>query len=251
MPIKAEASAVTDSVEFTLNGAPVRAEPGETVWQVARRHGHEIPHLCLSTAPEFSPNGNCRLCMVEIVGRPYLAASCMTRPEAGIEVLTQSGRARATRRGVMELLLAEAAIGSGSEAGRWKRAIGLEGTRYAASGGISRDDSNPGIAVNLAACIRCLRCLQACRGIEIHEVIGMAHRGAGSTIVFDFADEMASSRCVSCGSCAQACPTGAVFMPFCFAEAAANLLTNFALDPQSKIPEYKYCAVRLETAIAT
>ena len=38
---------------------------------------------------------------------------------------------------------------------------------------------------------------------------------------------------------------GTVFMPFCYAEAAANLLTNAALDPQSKIPEFKYCAVRL------
>ncbi len=45
-------------------------------------------------------------------------------------------------------------------------------------------------------------------------------------------------------------PAGAVFMPFCFAEAAANLLTNAALDPQSKIPEYKYCAVRLEPDVA-
>jgi formate dehydrogenase major subunit len=39
-------------------------------------------------------------------------------------------------------------------------------------------------------------------------------------------------------------PNGAVFMPFCFAEAAANLLTNPALDPSSKIPEYKFTAVR-------
>ncbi|MEI8393215.1 MAG: formate dehydrogenase subunit alpha [Rhodospirillaceae bacterium] len=40
---------------------------------------------------------------------------------------------------------------------------------------------------------------------------------------------------------------GTVFMPFCYFEAAANVLTNAALDPQSKIPEFKYCAVRLET----
>jgi formate dehydrogenase major subunit len=40
-------------------------------------------------------------------------------------------------------------------------------------------------------------------------------------------------------------PDGAVFMPFAFAEAAANLLTNAALDPVGKIPEFKYCAVRL------
>ena len=42
-----------------------------------------------------------------------------------------------------------------------------------------------------------------------------------------------------------ATPAGAVFMPFAFVEAAANLLTNPALDPFGKIPEYKYCAVRV------
>lgn len=41
-------------------------------------------------------------------------------------------------------------------------------------------------------------------------------------------------------------PQGTVFMPFCFAEAAANRLTNPALDPESKIPEYKYAAVKVE-----
>jgi formate dehydrogenase major subunit len=41
-------------------------------------------------------------------------------------------------------------------------------------------------------------------------------------------------------------PTGAVFMPFAYYEAAANLLTNAALDPFGKIPEFKYCAVAIE-----
>jgi formate dehydrogenase major subunit len=40
-------------------------------------------------------------------------------------------------------------------------------------------------------------------------------------------------------------PRGAVFIPFCFYEAAANLLTNPVLDPFGKIPEFKYCAVRV------
>ena len=40
-------------------------------------------------------------------------------------------------------------------------------------------------------------------------------------------------------------PDGTVFLPFAYAEAAANLLTNAALDPVGKIPEFKYCAVRL------
>ena len=40
-----------------------------------------------------------------------------------------------------------------------------------------------------------------------------------------------------------------VFMPFAFVEAAANLLTNPALDPYGKIPEFKYCAVKIEKII--
>ena len=40
-------------------------------------------------------------------------------------------------------------------------------------------------------------------------------------------------------------PAGLVFVPFCFAEAAANLLTNAALDPFGKIPEFKFCAARV------
>ncbi|HBJ28535.1 molybdopterin dinucleotide binding domain-containing protein, partial [Cobetia sp.] len=43
-------------------------------------------------------------------------------------------------------------------------------------------------------------------------------------------------------------PAGMVFVPFCYAEAAANLLTNPALDPVGKIPEFKYAACRLARA---
>jgi len=46
-------------------------------------------------------------------------------------------------------------------------------------------------------------------------------------------------------------PRGAVFIPFCYYEAAANLLTNPVLDPFGKIPEFKYCAVRVSAGGAT
>ena len=41
-------------------------------------------------------------------------------------------------------------------------------------------------------------------------------------------------------------PEGLIFIPFCFAEAAANILTNPQLDPFGKIPEFKFCAARIE-----
>ena len=44
----------------------------------------------------------------------------------------------------------------------------------------------------------------------------------------------------------RAIPEGVIFIPFCYNEAAANLLTNPALDPYGKIPEFKYCAAKIE-----
>jgi formate dehydrogenase major subunit len=48
----------------------------------------------------------------------------------------------------------------------------------------------------------------------------------------------------------EAIAEGVVFMPFCYAEAAANVLTNPQLDPFGKIPEFKFCAARIEKVMA-
>src|SRR5438105_5438570 len=92
---------------FELDGRQVAAEPGETIWQVARREGIDIPHLCYKPAPGYRPDGNCRACMVEIKGERALAASCIRKPRAGMAVTTNNERASKARRMVMELLVAD------------------------------------------------------------------------------------------------------------------------------------------------
>jgi len=56
------------SVKFILDGKQVEAGAGETIWQVAKRLGTEIPHLCYSPEPGYRADGNCRACVVEIEG---------------------------------------------------------------------------------------------------------------------------------------------------------------------------------------
>ena len=68
------------SVKFILDGKEVEALEGETIWQVAKRLGTEIPHLCYSPEPGYRADGNCRACMVEIEGERVLAASCIRKP---------------------------------------------------------------------------------------------------------------------------------------------------------------------------
>src|SRR3982074_1658051 len=55
-------------IQFELDGKQVEAVNGETIWQVAKRQGREIPHLCHSPEPDYRPDGNCRACMVEVEG---------------------------------------------------------------------------------------------------------------------------------------------------------------------------------------
>src|SRR5207344_319335 len=95
------------TVAFTLDGVEVDAREGETIWQVAQRHGTEIPHLCYSPKPGYRPDGNCRACMVEIEGERVLAASCLRRPAPDMVVRSASDRAVRARRAVIELLAAD------------------------------------------------------------------------------------------------------------------------------------------------
>ncbi len=198
-------------IEFELNGNPVHAHPGETLLLAARRAGVDIPHLCYSDS--LRADGNCRACVVEIDGERVLAPSCCRHPTPGMKVHANSDRALRAQRMVLELLRADvppATEKADSELAHWCERLGVEHSRFAPREQPAADHSHPGIAVDLSACIQCTRCVRACREIQVNDVIGYAHRGGQSKIVFDFDDPLGDSSCVGCGECVQVCPTGAL-----------------------------------------
>ncbi|SOZ17950.1 tugsten containing formate dehydrogenase alpha subunit; 2Fe-2S ferredoxin N-term domain [Cupriavidus taiwanensis] len=199
------------AVSFTLNGREVSAQPGESLLKVAQREGFDVPHLCYKDGLE--PAGNCRACMVEIQGERVLAPSCCRYPAAGMQVQTESERARRAQRTVLELLqsdMPEAEYTRHNELDQWAARLEVGKPRFAPRERVAADLSHPAIAVNLDACIQCTRCLRACRDEQVNDVIGLALRGDDARIVFDMDDPMGASTCVACGECVQACPTGAL-----------------------------------------
>ncbi len=226
--LHADALATEATVPLTLDGQPVLASPGETIWQLAQRMGQTIPHLCHSDG--LRPDGNCRACVVEVAGERTLSASCCRVASAGLDVHTQSERAVKSRALVLELLLADTAHAQPApdalplpatpplgELAQWAEREGvalrpalqpdaLPATRPAQP----TDTSHPAMVVNLDACIQCTRCVRACRESQVNDVIGLAGRGSDARIVFDLGDPMGASSCVACGECVQACPTGAL-----------------------------------------
>ncbi|MDJ0958027.1 MAG: formate dehydrogenase subunit alpha [Arenicellales bacterium] len=206
---------MTTPIQFTLDGRTVEAQAGETIWQVASRHGNELPHLCYKDTHGYRPDGNCRACMVEVEGEAALAASCIRMPTEGMVVSSYSERAKNARRSVIELLIAdqparEKGPEHDSRLWQWADRVDVTTSRYPARNAIKDDASHPAMWVQLDACIQCNLCVRACREVQVNDVIGMAYRGYGAKIVFDFDDPMGASTCVACGECVQACPTGAL-----------------------------------------
>ena len=198
-------------IAFTLDGLAVCARPGESLLDVADRAGLAIPRLC--QAPGLASAGNCRACMVEIDGERVLSAACCRAPQAGMQVHSSSPRARKAQQLVLELLQSDLpgqAHSRHDEVASWAARLGLGPPRFAPRAQPAADLSHAGIAVNLAACIQCTRCVRACRESQGNGVIGLAYSGAGARIVFDIDDALGASTCVGCGECVQACPTGAL-----------------------------------------
>jgi formate dehydrogenase major subunit len=218
-----EVAVMTDVITFTLDGREVEARPGETIWQVARRYGVDIPHLCWLPEPGYRADGNCRACMVELEGERVLAASCIRKPTSGMKVVTGSERATTARRMVMELLLADqperaVAHHPDSKLWQWADRMDVRESRFPERATPVPDISHPAMAVHLDACIHCNLCVRACREVQVNDVIGMAYRNIGAKVVFDMDDPMGASTCVACGECVQACPTGAL-MPSSIVDA--------------------------------
>ena len=206
---------MSGAVNFTLNGQAVQANTDETIWQVAKRQGTEIPHLCYSPKPDYRADGNCRACMVEIEGERVLAASCLRNPTEGMVVRTNTDKAIRAQTLVMELLVAdqprrEVAHQRDSHLWQWADRLNVRMSRFPKRDAPQADISHPAMHVALDACIQCNLCVRACREVQVNDVIGMAFRGHQARIVFDFDDPMGESTCVACGECVQACPTGAL-----------------------------------------
>ena len=206
---------MTDITNFKIDGKEYKAEKDESIWQVAKKNGIDIPHLCHSDEPGYRADGNCRTCMVEIKGERTLAASCIRKPTEGMEITVNSERAKKSRSMVFELLVADqpkkdSSPDPDSKFWRWSDKLGVTESRFPSKEKITLDQSHTAMSVNLDACINCGLCVRACREVQVNDVIGMAFRGSTAKVIFDLDDPMGESTCVACGECVQACPTGAL-----------------------------------------
>ncbi len=201
---------------ITIDGRRLQFEPGATVMETALANGIDVPRLCYH--PDLRPSGGCRLCLVEIDGRPNPAPSCGLACADEMVVHTQSDRLTALRRDIIDLFVSEHPLtcvtcdkNGACDLQKYAYQLGVSETSYDFE--VSRtlyQDDNPFFVRDHQYCILCGKCVRVCDEIVGANAIDYAGRGFDSHIATPFDSIMVDSSCVFCSSCVQVCPTAAL-----------------------------------------
>ncbi len=207
-----------------VDNKPHDMVPGETVLDFVTRHAgpKSIPTLC--DTPQLKPFGACRVCSVEMAlqedGPTKVVAACHTPMQEGAYIYHETKRVQRLRRNIVELVLTDhpldcltCEVNGNCELQDVAARVGIRDVRYPDGKNHldrEKDTSHPYMRSDLSKCINCSRCVRACDEIQGEFVLSMAGRGFDNRIIKGLDTSFDDSICVSCGACAQACPTSAI-----------------------------------------
>lgn len=207
------------AVTLIIDGITVTTRPGQTLLEVVRANGIDIPTLCYLDGLE--PLGGCRLCLVELQDAARPVPACLTEVREGMVVTTSSATLTEYRRIAVELLLAErthvcaVCVQNGHcELQSLAARLGVDHVRFDAFfQPLTLDASRTDYARDHHRCVLCLRCVRVCDAVEGAHTWDVRGRGVNSRLVVDMDLPWGESlSCTDCGKCVQVCPTGALFV---------------------------------------
>ncbi|MCX7817447.1 MAG: molybdopterin-dependent oxidoreductase [Syntrophales bacterium] len=205
-----------ETVKITINGEEITAPAGSTVLQVADQAGIYIPTLCHHSA--LKPIGACRICLVEVKGERNLQTACTFPVRDGMVVETETPALIKARKFILSMLLSErnhfcpfCEMSGSCELQDLAYRYGLEHFIYEAyTKRYPIDATHKHLILDHNRCILCARCIRACEEIAANHTLGLGKRGSATLLKCDTDTPWGESTCISCGTCAQVCPTGAI-----------------------------------------
>lgn len=202
---------MSDFISLTIDDHPVTVAAGTTIHHAAQSIGIDIPTICYHD--HCTPNGLCRVCVVEVEGARVLSPACVAQVSEGQRIRTQTERVARSRRTIVELLGSAVDLSEAPEIQQIAQDYHADLDRFA--GGAKRDhaviDDNPMFVRDYAKCILCWRCVQVCADdAQYAYAINFSGRGFKTSIGTFFDKPLPATTCVFCGQCVGVCPTGAL-----------------------------------------
>ena len=207
-------------VKVVIDGEETTGHAGMTILEAAEKAGVDIPTLC--HIPDLSPSGVCRICVIEIEGSPSLVGACHTPIVDGAVIYTRSHRVLASRKAVLELMLAghtgPCVTDSKVEECELHRIaseleLGPPRFRVREPRLYPVERVSPYVERDLSKCILCRRCAKACEEMAKKDVYGIGYRGFDSKVIVDCDEPLNREDCRDCGICIDHCPTSALTRP--------------------------------------
>lgn len=202
---------MSETFTLSINGKEITAQDGQTLLEIARANGIEIPTICFH--PATKANGLCRICVVEVEGSRLLQPACVVAARPGMQVQTDSPRVRRARRTILEMLAATADLSEAPEILEMLKAYEADTDRFpeAQPRHLPPIDDNPMYVREYSKCILCWRCVQVCaEDAQYTHAINFAGRGYHTHIDTFYGLPMPATTCVFCGQCLGVCPTDAL-----------------------------------------
>ena len=203
-------------VHLTINNIPVEVPKGTKIMQAAQQLGIDIPHLCYHEDQKIK--AHCRLCSVEVTGKRRLLAACSTECWEGMDVHTDTQIVRDTQVSILELMLANhkkdclsCARNQNCDLQRLCTRFNIQDSPLPSVVKLEpRIETNPSIIRDPAKCIRCGRCIRACKEIQGLNCLTYAGRSSDIRVTTAYDKPMEATDCILCGQCSLVCPTGAI-----------------------------------------
>ncbi|MEK6228486.1 MAG: 2Fe-2S iron-sulfur cluster-binding protein [Actinomycetota bacterium] len=198
-------------MRVTVDGVEVEVEGGTTMLEAARAAGRYVPTLCFDE--RMAPFGACRVCMVGVEGDDAPVASCTTPCSDGQQIHTDDETARRIATATVELVLSElpAEPEEHTELAEVARALEVGEPRWQGVQHEPKHDArHPYLAFQHELCISCGRCVRACDEVQGAFALTATGRGFHSNVTAGLDSGFTDSTCVTCGACADTCPTDAI-----------------------------------------